>query len=380
MGEQLRDRVKERYAGAARSVLEGAGLSSCCGSASERGLDSEALGVDWTGGGYSAEELNGLPEAAGAASLGCGNPTALATLSPGEVVLDLGSGGGIDVLLSARRVSPGGKAYGLDMTDEMLELAEKNKAEAGVENVEFLRGHIEDIPLPEDHVDVVISNCVINLSADKPRVISEAYRVLKPAGRFAVSDMVFLGDKDKHRLVARYVVEAGEVGFEVFLLLEIDVKCDKVDEGQPQILCGGIVNVGNEASGILAFGGVVESLQVTLDAARTVPPHYGRRDFTAYNVAEDGRVVGAGTHLCACPILYRSGASSVIQEGDVLFPRQAYHDVEAMPAQRPGASAAARCRCEPRSGRWPPFGRSPARRRLVRGSDCRPYRGETFHR
>jgi arsenite methyltransferase len=144
--------------------------------------------VDWTGDDYSAEELELLPEAAGAASLGCGNPTALATLSPGKVVLDLGGGGGIDVLLSARRVSPVGKAYGLDMTDEMLELAEKNRVEARTENVEFLKGEIENIPLPEGHVDVVISNCVINLSTDKARSIGEAYRVLKPGGRFAVSE------------------------------------------------------------------------------------------------------------------------------------------------------------------------------------------------
>lgn len=246
--QSVKEIVQEKYGEAARRVTSGDG-NACCGPSGCCGMDVDPITSDL----YDEAQKSGLPQEAVLASLGCGNPTALAALNPGETVLDLGSGGGIDVLLSARRVGPTGKAYGLDMTDDMLALARENQRKAGVQNVEFLKGEIESIPLPDNSIDVVISNCVINLSADKDRVLREAFRVLKPGGRFAVSDVVVRGDVPdeirKHMLLwvgciagalkdSDYIAKLAKAGFD-----DIDVEPTRVysiEDARTFLTAGGI--------------------------------------------------------------------------------------------------------------------------------------------
>lgn len=241
--EDVREIVRQKYGEAALSVLQSKSSAGCCGSTSSCCGSAEAKDPI-TSNLYSDKEAAEIPEDAILASLGCGNPTALAELKAGETVLDLGSGGGIDVLLSAKRVGPTGFAYGLDMTDEMLALAEKNKAEAGAENVKFLKGHIEEIPLPDNSVDVIISNCVINLSVDKDKVLREAFRVLKPGGRFAVSD----------------VVTEGEIPTEVRKDMEAYVGCVAgaldISEYESKLADAGFSNIGLEPTRRYDFDGL----------------------------------------------------------------------------------------------------------------------------
>ena len=260
----VREVVRERYGQAALRVVEEQAKGSCCGTGASCGT-TDPITRDL----YDSVTTATLPEAAVLASLGCGNPTALAELNEGEVVLDLGSGGGIDVLLSAKRVGPTGKAYGLDMTDEMLALARQNAADVGATNVEFLKGHIEEIPLPDNSVDVIISNCVINLSADKRQVLREAFRVLKPGGRFAVSD----------------VVVNGEVPAEVRRSMELWVGCVagalEVSQFEALLTEAGFENPSVEPTRVYH----VEDARAFLEEAGL--------DIDAYGAAVDGKIMAA---------------------------------------------------------------------------------------
>jgi SAM-dependent methyltransferase len=256
----IKEVVKDKYAQAA--VRAATGRTSCCGSSP---ASAEDCCDPITSNLYADGEAAAVPEEALRASLGCGNPTALAKLQPGEIVLDLGSGGGIDVLLSAKRVGPTGKAYGLDMTDEMLALAEQNKAKSGLTNVEFLKGEIENIPLPTDSVDVIVSNCVINLSGDKDRVLHEAFRVLKPGGRLAVSD----------------VVVRGEVPYEIRRSIELWVGCVagalSETEYKEKLAAAGFESVDIEATRVYDVNDAREFLRSSgLDADAIAPQVKGK--------------------------------------------------------------------------------------------------------
>ena len=275
----IKEVVKDKYAQAA--VRAATGRSSCCGTSPASAQDCcDPI----TSNLYADGEAAAVPEEALRASLGCGNPTALAKLQPGEIVLDLGSGGGVDVLLSAKRVGPTGKAYGLDMTDEMLALAEQNKAKSGLTNVEFLKGEIENIPLPADSVDVIVSNCVINLSGDKDRVLHEAFRVLKPGGRLAVSD----------------VVVRGEVPYEIRRSLELWVGCVagalSETEYKEKLAAAGFESVDIEATRVYDVNDAREFLRSSGVDADAIAPQVKDKFISAFVRAQKPKA-----HSCCEP-------------------------------------------------------------------------------
>jgi len=275
--ENIKTAVQEKYGAAAKRAASGQG-TACCGTSPASAIE----GCDpITSNLYGEGEAGSVPEAALRASLGCGNPTALAKLEPGETVLDLGSGGGIDVLLSARRVGPTGKAYGLDMTDEMLALAEENKRKSGLTNVEFLKGEIENIPLPDNRVDVIVSNCVINLSGDKDRVLREAFRVLKPGGRFAISD----------------VVVRGEVPQEIRKSMELWVGCVagalSDTEYQQKLAAAGFESIDIEATRVYKIDDAREFLRAAGIDAESVAPKVQDKFISAFVRAKKPSKAGA---------------------------------------------------------------------------------------